>query len=233
MNQAFPLYRLQQIDTQIDQTTASLNEIEKILAGDESVMNARRSLEALSKQLHHDQQALKQLEFAVKEQQIKIAQTESTLYGGKVRIPKELQDLQKDIASLKKYLAGIEDQQLESMMTVEDREKQVAEAQSALNQAQASFTEKSATLLGQKDHLLRLLDRLKAERNTILPPISEETIHLYDSIRKKKNGVAVTTVKDNSCSVCGASIRPMEIQAARIAPEPVFCSTCGRILYVG
>jgi uncharacterized protein len=233
MNQAFHLFRLQQIDIQIDQITASLNEIEKLLNGDETVNNARHSLESASKQLHLDQHNLKQLEFAVKEQQIKIVQIESTLYGGKVRNPKELQDLQKDITSIKKHLAGIEDQQLEAMMKVEETEKQVADAQLNVNQAQAAFAEKSSGWLGQKEQFLRLLDRLKAERTTATPPITEENIRLYDTARKKKNGVAVTSVKDNSCTVCGANIRPMEIQAARNSQELVFCTTCGRIFYVG
>jgi uncharacterized protein len=233
MNQAFHLHRLQQIDIQIDQITAGLNEIERLLNGDETIKSAFLSLERSTRLLHQDQQALKQLEFAVKEQQIKVAQTESTLYGGKVHNPKELQDLQKDIASIKKHLASIEDQQLEAMMAVEDKEKQAADAQAALNQAQAAFAEKSSGLLGQKEQLLRTLERLKSERTTATPPITEDSMRYYENARKKKNGVAVTSVKDGSCTVCGANIRPMEIQAARNAPELVFCTICGRILYIG
>ncbi|MBE0696737.1 MAG: hypothetical protein IH586_07425 [Anaerolineaceae bacterium] len=212
---------------------ASLNEIENLLSGDETVQSARQSLEEFTKLLHQDQKALKQLEFAVKEQQIKITQVESTLYGGKVRNPKELQDLQKEITSLKKHLASIEDRQLEAMMAVEEKETQVEEASTFLNQTQARFTEISSGWLGQKEQFSRLLDRLESERTTAAPPISEESIRFYDTMRKRKNGIAVTTVKDGACTVCGASIRPMEIQAARIARDLVFCSTCGRILYVG
>jgi predicted nucleic acid-binding Zn-ribbon protein len=233
MNQAFHLYRLQQIDTQIDQVVASLSEIEKLLSGDETVNTARHLLEDLSKLLQHDRQALKNIEFAVKEQQIKIAQVESTLYGGKVRNPKELQDLQKDIASLKKHLAVLEDKQLEVMMAVEEKENQVKQADNQLSLAQAALSEKSSGWLGQKDHFLRLLDRLKAERTTAAPPIAPDSIEIYEKIRKRKSGIAVTSALDGSCTVCGASIRPMELQAARTAQDLVYCTSCGRILYVG
>ncbi len=113
MNQAFHLYRLQQIDTQIDQAEVSLAEINRLLAGDELVRQATETNEAAARALHQAQQALKQSEFAVKEQQIKIAQSEASLYSGRIRNPKELQDIQKEISSLKKYLATLEDHQLE------------------------------------------------------------------------------------------------------------------------
>lgn len=233
MNQAFHLYRLQQIDTQIDQAAASLADIEKLLSGDETVRQARQSLEGISKQLHQNRQGLKQAEFAVKEQQIKIAQNEASLYGGRIRNPKELQDLQKDIASLKKHLAALEDKQLEGMVAVEDAEGAEEAARKNLLGAEANFAEKSAGWLGQKDVLLHTLERLKAERTTAAPPVNPDSMRIYDNIRKRKSGVAVTTARDGSCTVCGATIRPMELQAARSAPDLVYCSFCGRILYVG
>jgi predicted nucleic acid-binding Zn-ribbon protein len=58
-------------------------------------------------------------------------------------------------------------------------------------------------------------------------------MRIYENIRRRKSGVAVTRVNDGSCTLCGANIRPMELQSTRIALELVFCSSCGRILYVG
>jgi uncharacterized protein len=233
MNQAFHLYRLQQIDTQIDQVMSSLTEIEKLLSGDETIKDARRALDEATKLLHQDQQALKNLEYAVKEQQIKIAQCESSLYGGKIRNPKELQDIQKEITSVKKYLSTLEDQQLDAMMTVEEKESQVKTANDNLNQALASFAEKSSGWSGQKSLLLHQRERLNSERTTATPPISADFMKLYENIRKRKSGVAVTTAHEGSCSVCGASIRPMELQLARNIQDVVYCTSCGRILYVG
>lgn len=233
MNQAFHLFRLQQIDTQLDQVTASLAEINRLLSNDETVRIASLAVDDSGKLLHQEKQKLKQLEFAVKEQQIKINQCESNLYGGKIRNPKELQDLQKDIASLKKHLAIMEDQQLEAMVSVEQRESEDANAHDQLRLAQAAFAEKSASWLGQKDQLIRNIDRLNAERATIVPPIDPDNVRIYESIRRRKSGVAVTTARDGSCVVCGTNIRPMELQSARAAQELVYCTSCGRILYVG
>lgn len=233
MNVAFHLYRLQQIDTQISQHEASLAEINRLLAGDESVREARQSAEQAEKALLTAQKRLKETEFAVKEQQIKIAQVESTLYSGKVRNPKELQDLQKDIASLKKHLGTLEDQQLEAMLGVEEAEEAQKISQAALAKASAAFAEQSAGWLGQKDQLDRTLGRLQSERSAALGPVPPESLKLYENLRKNKRGVAVTTAREGSCAVCGAVMRPSEIQAARAATEPVYCTSCGRILYAG
>ena len=233
MNPAFHLYRIQQIDTQIDQAEASLAEVNRLLAGDETVQQARQSVEEAGLALHQNQQALKQAEFAVKEQQIKIGQSEANLYGGRIRNPKELQDLQKEIASLKKHLATLEDQQLEVMMALEEAEARNQTAKGTLTQVQATFAEKSSAWLGQKEHFVRLLDRLQAERNAALTLASKDSLQVYEGLRKRKSGAAVTTIKEGSCSVCGADIRPAELQAARAAQDLVYCGSCGRILYAG
>lgn len=233
MKQAFHLFRIQQIDTKIDQACSNIEDLDKLLADNEAATNARFVLDELTKTLHQDLQSLKSVEFSVKNLQIKISQSESNLYGGKVRNPKELQDLQKEISSLKNQLSHLEDEQLDVMMSIEEKEVLVKEAQETLQNAQAIFSEKSSSWNGQKNDLMRLIERLKAERNTITPPISPNNLLTYDNIRKRKSGVAVTTARDGSCVVCGASIRPMELQAARIAQDLVYCTTCGRILYVG
>jgi uncharacterized protein len=233
MNQAFHLHRIQQIDTQIDQAEASLAEIDRLLAADEGVRLAKQAVEVAEKQLHQARQNLKQTEFSVQEQQIKIAQSESTLYSGKVRNPKELQDLQKEIASLKKYLGTLEDHQLEAMLALEDAEIQDQAARQALDQTQASFAEKTSGWRGQRDQLVRNLERLQAERSAALSPIDTQSLNIYNNLRKRKSGIAVAVAREGSCSACGAGIRPSELQEVRAAQTLAFCSTCGRILYAG
>lgn len=233
MNQAFQLFRLQQIDSQIDQIDQRVAELDRLLAGDETVQNARRRAEETHRALEKARKALKETEFAVHEQALKIEQTENTLYSGKVRNPKELQDLQKDIASLKKHMGVLEDRQLEAMVAVESAEEDDEQARAQLAQAQASFSEQSAGWRGQRDQLQRTRERLTAERAPALSPITDETRILYDRLRQRKNGVAVTSVTDGSCAVCGATIRPSEVQVARASQDLSYCSTCGRILYTG
>lgn len=233
MNQALLLYRLQQIDTQIDQSEASLAELERLLSGDEAVLQSQQAAKDAEKALHHSRQALKQAEAAVHDQQVKIGTSEASLYSGRIHNPKELQDLQKEIASLKKHLGVLEDEQLEAMMALEDAEKADQSAQHGLTSAQAGFAERSAGWLGQKDLLLRNLERLKAERSAALSLVQPDSLKVYEMLRKRKSGIAVTSIKEGSCTVCGTEIRPSELQTARAAQTLVYCTSCGRILYAG
>ena len=77
---------------------------------------------------------MKQSEAEVEKQRIKIEQTEASLYGGHVHNPKELQDLQKDVASLKRHLETLEERQLEAMLVVETIRKRLHNAKSLLEQ---------------------------------------------------------------------------------------------------
>lgn len=233
MNPAFHLFRLQLIDSQIDQVVASLHEIERLLSADEAVNQSQAEAEAASDFTRQAQSNLKQIEFSVHEVQIKIGQSEAALYSGRIRNPKELQDLQKEIAINKSRLSTLEDQQLEAMMAVEEGESREQSAQTALSQARASFAERSASWLGQKEQLDRTLERLRTERSTALSLPTKESLQIYELLRKRKSGIAVATIKDGSCSVCGTTIRPSELQSARAAQDLVYCSSCGRILYAG
>jgi uncharacterized protein len=234
MNQAFHLYRLQLIDSQISQVESQLKEIDRLLAANDAVRQAQMEVDQKHKVVLKTSQTLKEIEFSVREQTLKIEQCESALYSGKVRNPKELQDLTKEIASLKKHLSQLEDRQIESMVAVEEAEEASTAAQKLYAQVQADFLEKSAGWSGKRDLLMKNMERLEAERSPALSYITQESLDVYNRLRQRKNGVGVATVSDGSCSVCGGTIRPSEVQAARQSPTTLaYCSSCGRILYAG
>ncbi len=86
-------------------------------------------------------------------QKVKIEQTEATLYGGKVRNPKELQDLQNEAAALKRYLAVLEDRQLEQMIALEDVEKGSNLAVELLNEVQQQKEQANSELVREQTSL--------------------------------------------------------------------------------
>ena len=68
------------------------------------------------------------------------------LYGGKVRLPRELQDIQNEIASLKKQISSQDEDQFNSMMLVEELEKQRASLLTERAEAQSTFATRVAGL---------------------------------------------------------------------------------------
>ena len=233
MSQSFHLYQIQKIDTQLDQIEARRAEITSILEKDVRMRNAQKHLDEAHVQVHQLQHALREMEEITRAKRIKIEQSEAALYGGSVRSPKELQDLQTEVASLKKHLATLEDQQLEKMMQLEAAEAQQAEAQRAFDELDEQLISEYASLNGEKSQLERQRERLNAERTVISGQISAENLEVYQRLKQQKKGQAVVPIEDESCGVCGATLTPAECQAAKSPLKIIFCSSCGRILYAG
>jgi predicted nucleic acid-binding Zn-ribbon protein len=231
MSAALGLYRLQQVDSQIDQIQARLRAILEILENDAALRTANQQLTGAEDSHKDAERALKLSEAEVEKQRIKIGQTEASLYGGKVHNPKELQDLQKDVASLKRYLETLEERQLEAMIAVETTETELGAAKAKLEQVQLRLREQNNDLSQESERLHRSLERLNSERQAVVGDIAAPTLNVYDQLRRQKRGLAIATIEDNSCQACGTTLTPSQQQNARSTSQLFHCPTCGRILY--
>lgn len=232
MSAALGLFRLQQVDSQMDAIRARLKTIRETLEND---LELRAATEALSAAESSHKQAsadLKQSEAEVEKQRIKIEQTESSLYGGNVKNPKELQDLQLDAASLKKHLGTLEERQLEAMLRAEETENNLEQAKNRLADVQSNLREQNRDLATESDALNRDLERLTSERGAVTGNLDGQMLKTYEGLRQHKRGVAVATVSEDACSACGTTLTASQNQGARSA-QLFYCPTCGRILYSG
>jgi predicted nucleic acid-binding Zn-ribbon protein len=233
MSQPFRLYRLQQIDSQLDRAISRLHEIEIALSEDKAVKKAQSRLEKTEQDLLKAKLDLKRAEQEVQSQRIKIEQNEAALYGGKVRNPKELQDLQNESAALKRFLAVLEDRQLEYMLALDETEQEHENALQKLKKIQAQRSGENAELSDEKVVLLKEVTRLQTEREAASSGIPPDDMQTYTSLRLKRNGVAVAKVADNTCAACGSTLSAALSQAARSPNQLTRCASCGRILYAG
>jgi predicted nucleic acid-binding Zn-ribbon protein len=225
------LYRLQQIDTEIDKANARLKEIETLLADNANLRKATALAERAQKNLDTARKSLRQAEEKVKDQRIKIEQTEATLYGGNVRNPKELKDLQSEAAALKRYLEVLEERQLEAMLAVDDAAAKNQEAQKILAKYRTQAETQNARLRGERSQLTEKVAALTQKRQGAAQSIAPDDLDTYERLRKQRAGVAVAAVKDRSCAACGAILTAALYQAARSPSKLVFCASCGRILH--
>jgi len=233
MSQPFQLFRLQQIDSQLDQGRVRLRVIDIALndnvAINQAIQYANESatqLEAAGKEMHRAEES-------AKAQRVKIEQTEAALYGGKVRNPKELQDLQNESAALKRFLDTLEERQLEALIAAEELEERHKAATDALAKIKAENENNSRQLIGEKTNLMQEIGRLEAERRAAASPISPEDLELYEKLRQQRRGVAVAKINNSVCMACGSALNAALLQAARSPNQLTRCDTCGRILYAG
>lgn len=231
MSAALGLYRLQQVDSQMDQAQSRLKAIRQTLENDAELRAATEKLTAAEQTFKNAERLLKQSEQEVEKQRLKIQQTESSLYGGLVHNPKELQDLQKDVASLKRHLETLEERELEAMLAAETAEKELQAANAALESVKSKLGTQFHDLTQESEALNKDLEKLSSERNAVMQDIANLTVNIYDQLRKQRRGVAVATISDGSCAACGTTLTPSQQQSARSTSQLFYCPSCGRVLY--
>jgi predicted nucleic acid-binding Zn-ribbon protein len=144
-----------------------------------------------------------------------------------------LQDIQNEVASLKRYISNLEDQQIEAMLAVEADQAENERAQADLRKVEGEVSAGHASLRGELQQLSTSVERLMVERKLLEGQVSTENRLLYEKLRKNRKGIAVASVLDDSCSACGAFLTPADRQAARSPDHTFFCPSCSRIVYGG
>lgn len=233
MSNPFKLYRLQQVDSQLDSARERLAEIDRILGADDALRAAQAKQSDAADTRDEAQKDLRRAEEDVTAQQIKIDQNQSTLYSGKVTNPKELEDLQMEAEALKRHLGDLEDVQLEKMVALEAAAATLEAAQQGLDSLRAERAKEHGELGEEQQQLIKEVGRLEDERNAALSGASPEDLAAYDKVRAKKGGLAVAKVENKRCGVCGATLTDTLAQAARSSDALSYCSSCKRILYAG
>lgn len=231
MSAALGLYRLQQIDSQMDQARARLEAIRQTLENDLELRSALKEVSTAEAARQEAERIQRQIEAEAQAQRIKIEQTESSLYGGLVHVPKELQDLQKDVVSLKKHLVTLEDRLLEAMLATEAATAELGKARTTLAQVESRLGDQNHHLSEERASLTRSMERFEAERKAAATPLEAKLLEHYEALRRDRRGLAVTTISEGACAACGTTLTPGQQQNARSSGQIARCPTCGRYLF--
>jgi predicted nucleic acid-binding Zn-ribbon protein len=229
MSERATLYRLQCLDSEADARQRRLKDVEAALGESETLRQARRAVEDAQAQAHRS--ALRQRDLELESEGLgdKISRSEQRLYSGALKNPKELDDLQKDIASLRRRRQQLEDEQLEVMIERENRERMQADAQKRLVEIQAHWSAQQADLLGEREALQGRLAEIEQARAALVTEIDTGDMAVYQPLRRRRGGVAVAQVLDGTCSACGVGLSPsLEWQLRQ--GKLTCCGNCERIL---
>jgi len=215
----------------MDQCLQQINRLEKQISDNSEVTSLQKVLNTEKSTLHLLEQELKEISFTTSNLRIKIDQCESSLYSGTIKVPKELQDLQNEIASLKKQFGLSEENELDLMLKVE-KQQVLFDQMDRMLSANLILFQKAKDELNQKlVEYKKELEKIQIEREPAEKSILQKDLVIYNRLRQHKGGIAVIDVIENTCSSCGAEISHAEWQKARISQELVYCQGCGRIIY--
>jgi predicted nucleic acid-binding Zn-ribbon protein len=233
LNLAKLLYDLQEIDLDLQKKTELLKAIENELNDNYVLIKANEELDKKKQQLAQFESEQRTAEWEIDDFQHKLSPLEKKLYGGSVKNPKELMDLQQQVELLKSQIKEREDRALEIMSRVESVQDEVAGKAAEVHDLEKDLKGKKKKLSAEQSELQSELKQTEEMREKLIKKVAPAILQLYDALRNNKQGKAVAKIEQGRCTGCRIALPMSEIQRARIGEELVQCSSCGRILYLG
>jgi predicted nucleic acid-binding Zn-ribbon protein len=224
------LYKLQQLDLELQRKQQELNEVENRLSDNKALVAAGSKLASQKEQLEEARKKQKSSEWELEDLQEKVKQINSKLYSGKTMNPKELVNLEKEGESLKSQIRLKEDALLELMSQVEEDEAEVKTIAEEVEQLKREWEQQQETLRPEKSEVETVLAKLSGDRNGLLQQIDSEVLNTYEQLRLTK-GQAVVKVERGRCLGCHITVPTSQWQKAR-AGDLIQCNNCSRILYL-
>ncbi|RME84427.1 MAG: hypothetical protein D6775_05440 [Caldilineae bacterium] len=230
MREIDQLLSLQDIDTDLDADRKRYAEIQEALKPPASLQAAQEARDQAAARVEHWRKERKRREAAVSDQVRKIREQEAMLYGGRIKDPREQVALQKNVEAMKRHLDTLEEAELEAIMELEEGEGQLAEAETALAEAQSQWEAVQQKLLEERVRLIAHARELKAQRETAAARLTAGLLQRYEELRQKKGGLAVARLRGGNCGGCGAAL-PTATRQQVYGDDLVTCPVCGRLLH--
>lgn len=230
------LLTLQDLDTTVDQLRhrrASLPERARLAEVTAAVAALDEQLAATTIRRDELARSQRRLEDEIEALTAKSVAVDRTLYSGTVTSPRELTSMQEELTGLGRRRSRLEDDVLELMEEREpldaavdkgrarraDLEREAAELQAALAEAEAAVDAELAATAARREELVA----------GVPAPLLAE----YERLRSRLGGVAVAPLQGGRmCGGCNLTLSAVEID--RLKREPagtlVHCEECGRIL---
>lgn len=230
MNTAQTLYQLQSVELELIANKRRLRAIEASLEDSQTVQAAKQALEQAAGSFKPVKAHYNDIEHQIQSNQEKLTQTEARLYSGSVTNPKELQDMQQEVESLRKWRTEWDERLLVAMEDLENAQENLDLHQAQYDEALEAAAAGNAELLTEREQINAQNPLLEERRQEIAATIDRETLNTYVNLRRTKGNRAVSIIEDDTCSVCGVSQIATVTKAVRAGDELIYCSNCGRIL---
>ncbi|MEU9316745.1 C4-type zinc ribbon domain-containing protein [Streptomyces sp. NPDC048295] len=160
------------------------------------------------------------------------ARDQQRLDSGAITSPKDLESLQREIASLAKRQGDLEDVVLEVMERRESAQERVTELSDRVSAVQAKTDDATA----RRDAATKELDEQAAtvtkEREVVAGSVPADLMKLYDKLRAQQGGVGAARLYQRRCEGCRLELNITEVNDVKAAsPDTVLrCENCHRIL---
>lgn len=224
------LYRLQKIDTKIDEIQILKGELPM------EVKDLEDELAGLKTRITKIEDELGQVEGGIANRRNTIKESEALI--------KRYQKQQNNVKNNREYDAlskEIEMQKLEIQLNekrIREAETDMTQRQEQIDLAKKSIKDKEKNLKTKREELERIIEETDAEEKALLKKskdqaakIEDRLLQAYHRIRSTyRNGLAVVTVNRDACGGCYNAIPPQTQMEIRQHKKIIICEHCGRVL---
>ena len=230
MPQVADLASLQEYDDILAGLNGELEEARADLEDDEALQAAQTAATEADERCASLEREQRRLEGEIDGLVAKVEREEKRLYDGSVRLPKELEGIQQEVASLRSRLSDVEDTELALLDRLEEAEATREAARSELAREEAALKEQHERLSGAIAGLEGRIEATTGERDTCTGRLPSTLVAQYEDLRRRKGGVAVTHLRAGACTGCRVSVPPSARKRALDPEAPALCPNCERIL---
>jgi len=144
---------------------------------------------------------------------------------------REYQALKDQTAAQEMTNSVLADEILEGMEKIDELRRKIDEAEGQLTQADEKNKKVHATVEKHEPLIRGDIERLQVELKQCeasLPPKIKEP---YNRVIRRRGEDAMAAVENQFCSGCNQHV-PLNVCAEMMLGHPMFCKTCGRMLYM-
>ena len=160
------------------------------------------------------------------------ARDQKRLDSGAVTNPKDLENLQSEIASLAKRQGDLEDVVLEVMERQEAAQERAAELAERVESVEAKFADAQQRRDAALEEIEAETATVRKEREVLAGSVPDDLLKLYEKIREQQGGVGAARLYQRRCEGCRLELNITELNEVReaAADTVVRCENCRRIL---
>jgi predicted nucleic acid-binding Zn-ribbon protein len=149
-----------------------------------------------------------------------------------VSSPRELENLQSEVASLLRRQSDLEEVVLDVMERRETADSGLSEAESERRQLETELVTVAAARDSALAELAEQSGKAADRRVEVVGSVPGDLIELYDKLRAQHGGVGAAALRHRSCQGCNLTLNTVDLNTIRAAPEDevLRCEECRRIL---
>ena len=224
------LYEVQQIDTRIHDLERERDALDSGAELRAQVEGACAQAQAARDELRAMEIELRDAELQMKTHEAKKKDYEDRLYSGRVRNPKEIDDMQREVQMLGEHVDKLEDKALNLMEQIEPRRAAVAHMELALREQEAELARVVAQYETESARIAAEIAALRSQRAQLVPAVPADLLRRYDELRARRANLGIVMVTSEMCPGCRIAVSVDTMRQLKRGAR-VCCESCGRILY--